>query len=264
MPFNQILLSGGRRFFSLSISAEDLSSTYDVEAEVISNYGISGTIKGDSIQLNVAAVNVVAATTSGYAVDADGLHDEALFEIVLAGGGFLSGRGGDAGRGGLGWWDAEPPAQDRSITGQAGGNGGAAIRYGCDTTLSGTGTVRKGYGGGGGGGGGATSSSNRGGGGGGGGGAPLGAGGVGGGSDPAGNSGSNGTVATVPNNGTGGTEGHVVAGDGGDGGDTGSVAQAGEGGTGGIGAAGSDGDAIHKQGFAHSAGGGITITGPVV
>lgn len=264
MPFNLAIASGGRRTFPLAITAEDLALNYNVEAEVVSQYGLS-TAKNDVVVLTIAAVDLVAASTSGYAIDADGLHDEAEFKLVLTTGCLISGRGANGGDGGRTWWDAEE-STDLSSVGSVGSNGGSAIRYGCPTTISGTGTIRKGYGGGGGGGGGAVGDSNDGGGGGGGGGAPLGDGGDGGLDFGLGsNVGDPGSAATVTTLGDGGLAGGTNGGDGGDGGDSTPTAQQnGSIGTKSGGAAGSDGDAIHTQTFDHSAGDNVTITGDII
>lgn len=261
MPFNMALISGGRRVYTVAIEAEDLSANFNVESEVISAYGISGTRADDLIILNVAAVNVVAANASVYAIDAHGLHDDAELRIVLTAGALISGRGGKGGNGGLGFWNSELGV-DESNPGLVGFDGGTAIRYGCDTNIIGTGTITKGYGGGGGGGGGSSSSSSAHGGGGGGGGVPFGAGGSGG--YGLNGSGSAGSAATVSALGAGGAAGGANAGAGGDGGESGTAQQAGDSGTKAGGSAGSDGDAIDTQGFTHSAGGSVTITGSVV
>ena len=264
MPFNMAAAGVGGRFFPLSISAEDLSSTYDVESEISSQFGTT-TKKADIIQLTVAAVNVIAATVSGYAIDADGVHDEAQLEIILTTGCLISGRGGAGGNGGRGEWEPET-SRDFSSAGSLGENGGTAIRYGCPTTLSGTGTISKGYGGGGGGGGYAADFASAAGGGGGGGGVPLGAGGLGGNDDtsPSTQDGVGGNAATTSALGTGGAGGTPNAGDGGDGGESGTAQTNGSAGSKPGGLAGSDGDAIDTQTFSHTAGGGVTIVGSVV
>jgi hypothetical protein len=251
------IASGGQRFYALAITSEDLSSTYDVEAEVVSQYGIPNTLAGDIVKLTISAVDVVAATAGGYAIDADGLNAGARLEIVLTTGALISGRGGAGGTGGNGVGDPEIPIAG---DGGDGGDGGVAIRYGCDTTISGTGTVSKGYGAGGGGGAAATTTDGYGGGGG-GGGVPLGAAGAFGTGSTT--NGTVGNAATVSALGAGGA-GAATAGDGGDGGESGTAQENGQNGGASGGTAGSDGDAIDTQTFSHSAGGGITIVGAVV
>lgn len=255
------MVAAGTRFFPLTITAEDLISTYDVEAEVLAQYGVNTGV-GDTIKLTVSAVDVVAASTGAYAIDADGLNNLAMLEIIFIVGSMVAGRGGSGGAGGLGDWDAEPPATDLSLPGSAGAFGGNAIRLGCPTTLSGEGLISAGHGAGGGGGGGSAGFGTRFGGGGGGGGAPLGQGGVGG---PGGSApGIGGTTALVTVKGDGGLAGGAQAGDGGDGGDSSpSPAQAGLFGTKIGGAAGADGIALVTQGFSHVADPGVIIEGSI-
>lgn len=261
MPFNAAMTGLGGVAYILDITVEDLISTYDVEDEVLAKYG-TNTQEGDTVQLRVAGVNVVAATTSQYAIDGDGLNDSALLEIVLASGAFIAGRGGNGGMGGWGEWDFESD-EDNSSWGFPGANGGTAIRLGCDTRFRGPGVISNGFGGGGGGGGYGTIPS-AGGGGGGGGGAPLGVGAPGGPAIGPGNvSGSPGETAGVTTKGAGGAGGSS-AGDGGDGGD--SSPSAPEQGTAGSqpgGAAGSNGLAIETQGFLYTIGSGVTVEGSI-
>ena len=263
MPFNSMLLSGGRRIFILdALTVEDLALAYNVEAEVASKFPGITTRAGDLIMLTLGAVDFVASASGGYAIDADGLHDEALFKLTMTTGCQLFGKGGKGGKGGNGFWEPEPPGSDQSSAGSSGGNGGEAIRYGCPTEIDGTGLISKGYGAGGGGGGGATAGNAHGGGGG-GGGMPLGA--LGSGGSGAQGAGSDGSAATISALGAGGAAGGANAGAGGDGGDdTPTTQQVGANGLQVGGAAGTDGDAIHTQTFSHTAGGGITITGTVV
>jgi len=259
MPFSMAAAGVGGRFFPLTLTLEDLSSTYDIEAEVVSNFGVS-TKAGDIIRVTVSAVDVVAATTSGYAIDGNGLDNDARLEIIFTASSYVSGRGGVAGNGGVGSWDQELGI-DLSSVGANGNNGGTAIRYGCPTTLSGAGDIIKGYGAGGGGGGGAISNSTEHGGGGGGGGAALGTGGAGGaGSDGTGVAGG---TATVTADGGAGAAGGAQAGAGGRGGDSAAAAANGASGTKAGGTAGTDGNAIDTQGFSHTTSG-VTITGAVV
>lgn len=263
MPFNMAMAGVGGRAFVLSISAEDLAIAYDIESQIASAYpSAAPTRAGDKIQLNIAAVDLVAASASGYAIDGNGLHNDALLTISLTSGAWISGRGGAGGIGGNGDWDPEPPASDDSTVGGNGNAGGTALRLGCETNIIGTGTIIKGFGGGGGGGGGAISLGTRYGGGGGGGGAPLGTGGAGGaGASGAGVAGGTGTNTA---DGGGGAAGGAQAGAGGDGGDTVAAAANGSSGTKAGGAAGSDGAAIDSQAFTHSEAGGITVTGDII
>jgi hypothetical protein len=263
MPFNAPLLAGGRRTFLLAITSEDLASTYDIEGQLVSQYGITGTKSKDLVVLSIAGVNVVAATTSGFALDGNGLHNEANLIIKLTAGALISGRGGNGGVGGNGEYDPEPPGIDLSTAGTSGLNGGTAVRYGCPTEWRGTGTISKGYGGGGGGGGGASggSSSTWHGGGGGGGGAPLGVGGTNG--SGLGGDGVVGSTAAVATLGAGGAAGGANAGAGGDGGESGTAQQVGANGTKVGGAAGSDGIAVQTNSHSHTVGGGITVVGTV-
>jgi len=267
MPFNRVMASiTGRRFILAALNSEDLELNYDVESQIASQFpGQTPTRKGDQILLTLGAVDLIAASSLGYAIDADSVHDEAIFTITMTTGGLLAGRGGKGGSGGFADAQINPPIEDLSGPGQPGKVGGTAIRYGCITNVIGTGEIRKGYGGGGGGGG-YGQTFPLGGGGGGGGGAALGDGGAGGIAKPPfdGVDGNAGTVATVANNGTGGTGGNANAGDGGDGGDTGSVSQAGTAGSKAGGAAGVDGNAIDSQGLTHTEGGGITVTGDII
>lgn len=264
MPFNMAVASGGARFFLLSIDAEDLAINYNIEAQLISQYGISGTLAGDRIRLNIAGVKLVALSNGTYAIDGNSLHDSAHLEISLTAGAWISGRGGTGGKGGNANGDIGPPFFDLSQDGNNGTAGGTPIRYGCPTDIIGTGTIERGYGGGGGGAGGASSSTISGAGGGGGGGAPFGGSGGGGSDLLNSNDGASGSAAGETTLGAGGAGGSI-GGDGGDGAQNGTSAQSGQGSSGQVGgSAGADGSAIHKQGFAHSAAGGITLIGPVV
>ena len=263
MPFNMALAGvGGRVFILAQLASEDLALAYNVEAQVISQFPTSGgTILGDEIQLTLSGVDFIAATTTGYAIDADGLDDGAIFTINMIAGSVIRGRGGNAGKAGDGIFDPEPPAEDQSTVGSAGSSGGTCIRFGCKTRIIGTGTIESGHGGGGGGGGGAPLGIEHGGGGG-GGGSPLGTGGLKGlGSS---GDGTNGTDATRTSKGIGGAAGGANAGAGGNGGEVGTIAQAGVSGVKAGGAAGADGNAIDSQGFAHSEGSNITVTGPII
>ena len=263
--FNQAAAGIGGRIFNLSISAEDLALSYDVEAEVISKFGVPNTRTGDRIILSLAAVDLVSSIRTAPAINGNGLHDSAFLVIDFTAGGWVSGRGGNAGKGGNGEWDLEPPGTDISRVGGVGQSGGIALRLGCPTELTGTGDVENGYGGGGGGTGGATSNADAHGAGGGGGGAPLGNGGAKGVDVNQGNDdGVDGTAATNTVKGTGGTAGGANAGAGGNGGQQGTAAQNGGAGRTAGGLAGSDGNAIDKQGFTLTIGAGVTVTGPVV
>lgn len=268
MPFNMAVASGGRRFFLLQITSTDEAINYNVESQIISQYGVSGTLSGDAIKIEVSAsINLIAANTAVYAIDANDVDPDARLEINIGAGALISGRGGNGGNGGTGFWDTEPPAQNRSTGGTAGSSAGTAIRYGCPTELTGAGTIRKGYGGGGGGGGGASGSiESEAGGGGGGGGAPLGIGGNGGITvNRSGGDGVSGGTATVTADGGGGAAGDAAGGAGGAGGDSAGAAASGSAGGGSSGGtAGSDGDAIHTQTFSHTNSGSATITGTVV
>ena len=265
MPFNMAAAGVGGRIFNLSISAEDLSLSYNIEAEVISKFGIPATRASDRIILSLAAVDLVSSIRTAPAIDGNGLHDSAFLVIDFASGVWLSGRGGNAGNGGRGQWDTEPPGRDISRAGVLGSDGGIALRLGCPTELTGTGDVEKGYGAGGGGGAGATSANDAHGGGGGSGGAPLGNGGSGGVDVNEGNDdGADGAAATNTTRGAPGAAGGVNAGSGGAGGDSGNVAQAGSNGLKNGGAAGTDGNAIDKQGFELTVGAGVTVTGDIV
>ena len=250
---------GGRIFNLAPLTVEDLALAYDVESQFASQFpSAAPSIANDRINMTLAGVDFVAASRSGYAIDGDALHDEAILTITMQAGSIVFAKGGNGGKGGDGISDPEFPI---SSAGSVGEDGGTAIRYGCETNIIGTGTITKGYGGGGGGGGFADISNGYGGGGG-GGSAALGAGGaLGSGSDTDGVAGS---VATTTALGAGGSAGNPSAGDGGDGGDSGTAQQAGSAGSKAGGAAGSDGDAIDSQGFTHSEGGGITITGGII
>ena len=262
MPFNRALMFGGPRNIILAaLTAEDLALAYDVEAQIASQFPLlAPSIAGDKIHLTLAGVDFVAASAGGYVIDGDGLHDDAFFTLNIDSSTNIYAKGGAGGFGGLGEWDFES-SQDLSSVGFAGGNGGTAIRFGCETNIIGAGgLITKGYGAGGGGGG--NGPPPVGGGGGGGGGAALGSGGSGGLASP-GTPGSAGTVATNTANGTGGAGG-ASAGAGGDGGDSGGAAAAGSSGSKTGGAAGSDGNAIDSQGFTYSIDGAITVTGTII
>ena len=258
------MMAGPRTFILASITSEDLDFSYDVEAQVVSQFGISGTRAGDNIILSVGAIKLV--TGSLFGLDGDGLHDGAIFTLNIVAGTKILGGGGNGGNGGDSIFDPEPPNLGNFA--QAGTNGSAGftpIRLGCDTFIKGAaGNIELGYGGGGGGGG--DFGPDAGGGGGGGGGAPLGtARGLGGdfgtgtGSGPP-SSGTAGTNATETAKGTGGA-GSEAAGAGGNGAESGTAAQAGVAGDAAGGSAGSDGGAISKQGFTVTIDGGITVVG---
>ena len=258
---------GGRIFNLAPLLVEDLALAYNVEAQIASQFpGAAPTKKLDRIVMTLGGVDFVAASRAGYAIDGDGLHDEAILIIKIDASTNIYGRGGDGGKGGDGEWDAEPPGTDLSIAGVSGSSGGTAIRFGCETLIKGSGgLITKGYGGGGGGGGGATGVGNISGGGGGGGGAALGSGGAKGiDQSLSSDDGVAGTQATNTANGTGGAAGGAEAGAGGDGGDSGSAAVAGNIGTKLGGSAGSDGNAIDSQGFTNSIDGAITVTGAII
>ena len=266
MPLNRATMFGGPRNIILAtLTTEDLALAYDVEAQISSQFpNLAPSRAGDKIQLTLGGVDFVAASTGGYVIDADGVHDDALFTLNIDSSTNIYARGGAGGAGGLGFWDAEL-SQDFSGAGSAGANGGTAIRFGCETNIVGAGgLITKGYGAGGGGGGGATNIGTRGGGGGGGGGAALGTGGFGGASEPSGKEGVVGTIATNIANGVGGAAGGSAAGAGGNGGDSGGASVAGSAGTRAGGAAGSDGNAIDSQGFTHTIDGEITVTGTII
>ena len=266
MPFNRAtMFSGPRSIILASLTVEDLALAYDVEAQISSQFpGLAPSRAGDKIQLTLAGVDFVATSAAGFAIDADALHDDALFILNIDSSTNIYAKGGVGGIGGRGEWDTET-SSDLSAAGSAGNNGGTAIRFGCETNIvRAGGLITKGYGAGGGGGGGATGLGDRGGGGGGGGGAALGNGGSGGFSFPVGREGSAGTIATNTANGVGGAAGGAAGGAGGDGGDSGGAAAAGSVGTKAGGAAGSDGNAIDSQGFTYSIDGGITITGAII
>jgi len=263
MPFNHAIMGVGGRTFILAITAEDLAINYDVEAEVLSAFPTSGgTVRGDVVQLSVAAVDLVAASATGYAIDGDGLHDDAKLFISLTTGAWISGRGGKGGNGGKGEWTVfEPPAgSDTSTAGSGGSPSGRAIRFGCETHIIGTGDIERGYEGGGGGGGGAINASNVHGGGGGGGGAPLGLGGSGGIGQPTGSAGG---TATNTADGGGGLAGGAEGGNGGRGGDSVAAGATGSAGTTSGGSAGSVREAITTQGFTNTIAGTVTVTGAV-
>ena len=267
MPFNRALMMAGPRTFILaSITSEDLDFSYDVEAQVRSQFSISSTIAGDNIILSVGAVKLV--TGSLFGLDGDGLHDGAIFTLNIVSGTKILGGGGNGGDGGDGEFDPEPPHTGNNATaGDSGDIGFTPIRLGCTTFIKGAaGNIELGYGGGGGGGG--DWGPDGGGGGGGGGGAPLGTnrglGGSGGtGTGGAGQAnGSAGTNATETAKGTGGAGGND-GGAGGDGAESGTAAQAGGAGNAAGGSAGSDGGAVSKQGFDVTIDGGITVVGVV-
>ena len=257
MPFNMAVAGiGGRTFILAPLTLEDLSLAYNVEAEVLSQFPLQGATRAtDQIQLTMSGVDFVAASRTGYAIDADGLHDLAVFSITMLSGCHILGRGGKGGKGGEGF-------EFEESNGVAGLSGGLAMRFGCETNIVGTGTIERGYGGGGGGAGNYLNGPQIGdGGGGGGGGVPFGAGGNGGlGND---NDGTSGTAATIVDKGVKGTS--AIGGDGGDGGENATPAQAGQNAGGQLGgAAGADADAIDSQEFTHSEGGSITVIGDII
>ncbi len=262
MPFNRAMMMPGPRTFILtSITAEDLSFTYNVEAQVVSQFGISGTQFGDNIMLSIGAVKLL---TLSLGLDADGLHDDAIFTLNIVSGTKILGRGGSGGKGGDAEFDPEPPhVSNVAFAGSKGKIGSTPIRLGCTTFIKGAGgNIELGYGGGGGGGG--DFGPPAGGGGGGGGGAPDALGGSGGfasgGAGPT--NGSSGSAATETGFGSGGAGGRD-AGAGGDGGDVDDTQTAGTSADAAGGAAGSDGKAISKQGFDVTIDGGITVVGAV-
>jgi len=281
VPFNQAVAGVGGGLFILDLTTEDLALNFNVEAEVLSKFGVS-TRAGDRIVINLSAVDFVASESGVYAIDGNGLDDNASLAIKFTAGTWLSGRGANGGKGGDAEFDIEE-STDISDPGSPGNNGGIAIRLGCDTELLGSGDVERGYGAGGGGGGGAPSSAgkdggggggggdwgpNAGGGGGGGGGAPLGTnrglGGTGGNASGGtgtvnGSVGSNATETAKGIGGAGGNDG----GAGGNGAESGTASQAGGSGNAAGGSAGSDGGAISKQGFDLTVDGGITVVGAV-
>jgi len=267
MPFNRATMFAGPRTFILtSITAEDLDFSYDVEGQVVSQFGISGTRAGDNVILSVGAVKLVTGTVLG--LDGSSLHDNAIFTLNIVSGTKILGGGGNGGVGGFAVFDPEPPNIGNAAgAGTNGGIGHTPIRLGCTTFIKGAaGNIELGYGGGGGGGG--DWGPSAGGGGGGGGGAPLGTnrglGGAGGNAE--GGSGSvNGTAggnATETVKGAGGAGGND-GGAGGNGAQVGVAAQAGGSGNAAGGSAGSDGGAISKQGFDLTVDGGITVIGAV-
>lgn len=263
MPFNAaMLISSGRHFILDTITSEDLALNYIVEAQLVSQFPASGGSQaGDVIQLTIEGINLVGSLSTIYTIDGDTIDDDAVFNITLETGAFISGRGGGGGPGGRGEWDSEQ-SSDFSGVGAVGKAGGTAMRFGCETHIFGTGTIENGYGGGGGGGGGATASFNEHGGGGGGGGAPLGGGGNGGLGDDG--NGSQGGVATLTLDTGGGAAGGSSAGAGGRGGDSVLGPASGANGTKAGGLPGAVGDAIDSQGFTHSEAGGITVTGAII
>lgn len=265
MPFNRATMFAGVRSIILAaLTTEDLALAYDVESEIASQFpDMAPSRAGDRIQLTLAGVDFISAEAAGYAIDADGVHDDALFTINIDASTNIYARGGKGGDGGLSV--ALFPPIDISTPGVAGETGGTAIRFGCETIIKGAGgLITKGYGGGGGGGGQGSVAPGSGGGGA-GGGAALGALGEGGDAYPLGGlAGTDGTAATITANGTGSSGGDSWAGDGGDGGDSGSVSQAGTAGGQPGGDAGVDGDAIDSQGFDYTINGAITVTGDII
>ena len=139
MPFNMAAAGVGGRIFNLSISAEDLALSYNIEAEVISKFGIPATRTGDRIILSLAAVDLVSSIRTAPAIDGNGLHDSAFLGIDFTSGVWLSGRGGNAGDGGRGQWDAETPGRDISRAGVLGSGGGISLLLGSTTERIGTG-----------------------------------------------------------------------------------------------------------------------------
>jgi hypothetical protein len=256
---------GGRVFNLAPLTSQDLALAYNVEAQFASQFPSAAPSKAnDKFIMTLGGVDFVAASASGFAIDGDALHNDALLIINIDPSTNIYARGARGGDGGPGRWNVEI-GFDQSGGGDAGSNGGTAIRFGCETNIKGSaGLITKGYAGGGGGGGGATGPSNIGGGGGAGGGAALGAGGTGGIEvGPGTNDGANGTAATRTANGVGGAGGSP-GGNGGNGGDAGGAATNGAAGTSSGGLAGSDGNAIDSQGFTHSIDGGITVTGAII
>lgn len=244
MPFNHPLLISMGRSFRLTISV-DQNTTYDVATAIAAAYGGAVTRAGDKITLNVNA-DVVSTLNTGYAIDAHTVHDGAFLRIIVALGKVVYGKGGAGGKGG----DAErdfDPSTNVAYPGVAGGAGGSAIRCGCKTRISGTGTITKGYPGGGGGGGTFSGHPGHGG----GGGAALGAAGAAGAVlGVTGHVALPGTAASKTVQGIGGSGGGGVNANGGNGADSGHAAVAGTNASQNGGAAGADtGIAVLTQGF---------------
>jgi len=239
MAFNSVLAMGlsGRSFLLVLASGD---TEYVVENNLVTTYPTSGGSKaGDIITLSIPpGVVRGASNTSSYAINGDTLHNGARLIIIVGITATITGHGGAGGAGGI--YTAGSP--ESGAPGSPGENGGTAVKLGCYTTISGSGTVTKGYGGGGGGG--PDTTLNRGGcGGGGGAGSYPSVAGAG--QSPA----EWGGFGTLTTGGAGGTTNGF---DGGKGGDIGSPAVAGQNGTNVGGAAGTDGKAIELNGFTGS------------
>lgn len=250
MPFSAAAITSGARNITLAkLDSEDLAMLYDVENQILLQFPQLGASRRlDTINLTLGAHNFVAALASNYALDADGLHDEAKLILTFEPGVHIFGRGGSGGR--AGWGDFEIQAD-----GHDGLEGGIAIRLGCPTELLGLGNIRPGYGGGGGG---AGAMLVGGGGSGGGGGAPLGGGGLG-----AYHNGEPGSAATVDFGGVGGIG--VNGGAGGIGGNTGSPPEIGEWKPGALGGeGGAEGSSMDTQAFPYVADPGINFVGDII
>jgi hypothetical protein len=259
MPFNMMLAGVGGRTFVLEISAGGQFS-YDIESEVISQYGITGTQAADNVVLNITGTTLIASTsTSLPAIDGTNLDPAVNLTINIGASVVICGKGGTGGVGGTAEYDFENK-EGLVTNGGPGGNGGVAMKYGCPTTVLGSGTIIKGWGGGGGGAGRLVVNT------------PYG--GCGGGGGAAYGTAGSGGIATGPAsvNGVAGSSGDLYAGGaggsylscyaGGDGGGSGGAAQAGSGSVGG--AAGSDGAAIDSNGQTYTHAGTLTITGTVI
>lgn len=250
MPFNNAIILGSRTVFALTDTGG--TGEYDIESQIVSQYG-TGSFPGSLVLLTLTGKRQ-ASSTAALAIDATGLDPEAELTIDI-GGNNVHAKGGAGGQGGNVGSINIPPVSIFANNGGIGKDGGDAISLGCNTTITGTGFIRGGFGGGGGG----ASEGDLSGpyelrpGSGGGGGAPEGSGGAAGSvtfNDPGGPvvNGSAGANAVGGAGGAGGTANK----DGGDGGDNAGAAEAGEnsaisGKTGG--AAGNDGFTVVKNGF---------------
>lgn len=251
MPFSAAMTIGGagRNITLAKLDAEDLAMLYDVEAQIALQFPALGASQAkDIINLTLGGHDYVAAVASSYAIDADGIHNEAKLVLTFELGCHIYGRGGIGGRGGYGDFEISNDGQD-------GFNGGTAIRLGCPTDMLGICNVQAGYGGGGGS---AGSQAVNGGGNGGGGGAAFGSGGAG-----FYQNGVAGSVATLSLGGDGGSSNN--GGNGGNGGSESFSAQRGQNMSGSLGGeAGLNGNAMDAQAFVYNADPGINFIGAVI
>lgn len=150
--FNQVLAMGDRPTYQLTDVGGE--GTYDVEDDLVATHGVNS-IAGYLILLTISGERK-AASTSGYAVDCAGLHDDAEIVINIGAAGEINAIGGAGGIGGGGDIYVDDPFGSPQTfstvnAGTAGKDGGDALNMGCKTTIKGSGIIRGGNGGGGGG-----------------------------------------------------------------------------------------------------------------